>query len=80
MDNIEKKLYHFSSRENIDKILESGYIKTSDVFTSYGKKVSFMFAGLPSINSLLTNLNTSPSTSTAKTYCIVPNAVLTGVL
>lgn len=42
---LDKGLYHFTSEEAVDKILDSRYLKSSDFLTSYGNKKSFFFAG-----------------------------------
>lgn len=48
-------IYHFTSSENADKIMDSASVKASDVIMSYGKKKSFFFAGKPDIESLAMN-------------------------
>ena len=53
----QKKLYHFSDEKGIEAILKSGYIKPSDAVTSYGKKVAFMFGGLPTLDEFASNLD-----------------------
>lgn len=49
-------LYHFTSFDSATKILESGYVKESDFFVSYGKKKSFFFAGIPTVEDLAVNV------------------------
>ena len=60
----ENHLYHCSSKENIQKILESGYLKpATGLFkniTSYGKSCCFMFAGTPEIESYIKNISYDP--------------------
>ena len=53
----QKNLYHFSDEKGIEAILKSGYIKPSDTITSYGKKVAFMFGGLPTLDEFASNLD-----------------------
>lgn len=48
-------LYHFTDDVSAKKILDSGYIKESSMFTSYGKKRTFLFAGIPSIEDTCIN-------------------------
>ncbi len=52
---LNEGLYHFTSEKSISKIQESGYIKASDYFTSYGNKKSFFFAGIPDIEDVAMN-------------------------
>lgn len=47
-------LLHFTSAT--DAILDSGYIKKSSAFTSYGKSSSFFFAGVPTLGEMAMNL------------------------
>ena len=56
---INNGLYHVTTPENADKILESGYIKPSSNFISMGSKKCFFFAGKPSYNDLLRNVSSS---------------------
>lgn len=49
-------LYHLTEEENVSKILESGYLKASSYFNSYGSKKVFMFAGIPSFEEVCSNL------------------------
>lgn len=49
-------LYHITTEENLLKILESGYIKSSNLFNSYGEKKVFMFAGIPSFEEVCSNI------------------------
>lgn len=50
-------LYHFTTLEGAQKIIESGYIKASDCFSSYGSKKAFFFAGQPSFEKVAMNLS-----------------------
>lgn len=51
----DQGLYHFTDEVSAKKILDSGYIKESSHFTSYGKKRTFMFAGVPSVEATCLN-------------------------
>jgi len=48
-------IYHITSLESVNKILESGYVKASNVISSYGAKKSFFFAGLPNVGDVACN-------------------------
>lgn len=50
-------LYHITSKENADKILESGYIKPSNIISSYGTRKCFFHAGIPNFDVLCLNAN-----------------------
>ncbi|MDD3453370.1 MAG: hypothetical protein PHN42_03785 [Bacilli bacterium] len=50
-------LYHITNINNIEKIMESGHLKSSGVFKSYGQRKTFFFAGVPSIEDLCINLD-----------------------
>lgn len=60
----ENHLYHCSSKENIDTILDTGYLKPATGLlknvTSYGKSCCFMFAGLPELDSFIKNMSVNP--------------------
>ena len=50
-------LYHFTTEENANKILESGYIKASNKFTSYDLvNRTFFFNGVPNFISYVNDL------------------------
>ena len=53
---LSEGLYHVTSKENVEAILKSKYIKPSGYISSYGKKKSFFFGGLPNANDLRRNL------------------------
>lgn len=54
---IEKNgLYHFTSEDAAEKIIESGYIKPSNNIMSYGKKACFMFNGIPNVQNYVKNM------------------------
>jgi len=58
MKIVNEGLYHFTSLESAKKILESGYIKPSSPFVSYGtKEKSYFFAGMPSYEEYAQNVN-----------------------
>ncbi len=65
---IENGLYHVTSEENADLILESGYIKPSNNFISLGRKKCYFFAGQPSYTDLCKNV---ASSSTSYEFCAV---------
>lgn len=53
---LNEGLYHFTSEENCNKIIESGYVKASNNFISYSNvKKSFFFAGIPSFENMAAN-------------------------
>ena len=53
----ENGLYHVTSENAADQILESGYIKASGKLHSYGKNKSYFFPGLPAAQDVMVNLN-----------------------
>ena len=67
----ENHLYHFTKKENIDKILESGYLKPAKPVVSYGKPCSFMFNGLPDLDAMMTNMSLSPFLNASEIYYAV---------
>ncbi len=54
----ENGLYHFSS--DVDKILDSGFVKSSGHLRSYGEKKSFFFNGVPEVGAYASNLDDIP--------------------
>lgn len=48
-------LYHMTKEENIINILESGYLKASSKYQSYGDKKVFLFAGIPTVEDICIN-------------------------
>lgn len=48
-------LYHITKEENLYPILESGYLKASNIYQSYGSKKVFMFAGIPTVEDICIN-------------------------
>lgn len=54
---LNEGLYHITSLESAQKILESGYIKKSGFLTSYGAQKTFFFAGEPSLNEVSQNIS-----------------------
>lgn len=52
----KNKLYHFTNNNAADKILESGYIRSGGILTSYGIPAAYMFAGIPKISNYVKNL------------------------
>ena len=58
MKIVNEGLYHFTSLESAQKIIESGYIKPSSPFVSYGtKEKCYFFAGMPSYEEYAQNVN-----------------------
>lgn len=58
MKIVNEGLYHFTSLENAKKILDSGYIKPSSPFVSYGtKEKCYFFAGMPDYETYAQNVN-----------------------
>ncbi|MBQ2872654.1 MAG: hypothetical protein IJE89_01480 [Bacilli bacterium] len=51
-------LYHFTTAA--DQIIKSGYIKSSDMMSSYGNPKTFFFNGVPSVGAFATNLDNVP--------------------
>ena len=64
MKIVNEGLYHFTSLENAKKILDSGYIKPSSPFVSYGtKEKCYFFAGMPDYETYAQNVNKNISDS-----------------
>lgn len=59
-------IYHFTSDEASKAIMETNYVRASNAFTSYGKKCSFFFAGIPSFEDLAVNSLISSKDGMAK--------------
>lgn len=55
-DILKSGLYHITSEESADKILEDGYIRPSGIVTSLGAKKTFFFAGIPNIELIRENV------------------------
>ncbi len=53
---LEDGIYHITSLENAQKILESGYVKASNIISSYGSKKAFFFAGFPNFENVAVNI------------------------
>lgn len=54
-------IYHVTSDEAADAIINSGKVKASNRLTSYGSKKSFFFAGIPSAGNLAENVALKPT-------------------
>lgn len=74
-DIVKNGLYHFTTEENAAKILQSGYVKKSDYITSYGKKKSFFFNGIPDIADVAINLSSIAQTQVAVKFDISESEV-----
>ncbi len=66
-------LYHVTTDENAEKIMESGYIKPSNVILSLGKKKCFFFAGTPSYKDLSSNCASEATKYEFKAIKLMPN-------
>lgn len=72
-------LYHITSEANISKILESGYIKASNRFTSYSMiKKAFFFGTSPTVENVALNLNDIPPKLTALKIIPTEHDLLSG--
>ena len=67
-------LYHVTTAENAQKIMESGYIKPSNSILSLGRKKCFFFAGLPSYRDLSSNCASEASKYEFKAIKLEPNS------
>lgn len=66
-------LYHVTTEENAEKIMESGYIKPSNNFLSLGSKKCFFFAGTPSYKDLSSNCASEATKYEFKAIKLSPN-------
>lgn len=62
---VENGLYHLTTADGAQKIIESGYVKASSATTSYGSKKAFFFSGVPSVQNVALNMDNIPSKITA---------------
>lgn len=62
---VENGLYHLTTADGAQKIIESGYVKASSATTSYGAKKAFFFSGVPSVQNVALNMDNIPSKITA---------------
>lgn len=58
-------LYHFTTEDAADAIIDSGVIKSSDMLSSYGNKKTFFFNGIPEVGAFATNIDDIPLKTTA---------------
>ena len=56
---LNEGLYHVTSEENCDKILESGYLKPSNNLISLGRRKTFFFAVAPDYDTLMQNVGST---------------------
>lgn len=56
-------LYHFTA--HADEILDSGYIKSSGIISSYGTPKTYFFNGIPKAGQIATNIDDLPLRATA---------------
>lgn len=66
-------LYHVTTEENAEKIMESGHIRPSGYFLSLGAKKCFFFAGTPSYKDLASNCASEAKKYEFKAVKIMPN-------
>lgn len=52
---VNEGLYHITSKDNANSIIESGQLKPSGHVNSLGTKKTFFFAGIPTLEELTTN-------------------------
>ena len=74
---VDEKIYHFTSEEAVEKIMQSGYLKAGKgllkTLGSYGKKCVNAFLGMPSLENLIKNI------SDADLVFLKPDAVLNAI-
>ena len=74
---VDEKIYHFTSEEAVEKIMQSGYLKAGKgllkTLGSYGKKCVNAFLGMPSLENLVKNI------SDADLVFLKPDAVLNAI-
>lgn len=70
---LSESLYHVTTEENAQKIMESGYIKPSNHILSLGAKKCFFFAGLPSYRDLSSNCAKEATSYEFKAIKLSPN-------
>lgn len=70
---LEDGLYHVTTEENADKIIESGHIRPSSILLSLGRKKCFFFAGTPSYKDLASNCASEAKKYEFKAVKLMPN-------
>ena len=53
---LSEGLYHFTTEDSANKILESGYIRPSNHLSSLGSKKCFFFSGIPDVKDIQENI------------------------
>jgi len=71
---LDEGLYHVTTAENAQKIIESGHIKPSSNILSLGSKKCFFFAGLPSYKDLASNCASEAAKYEFKAVKLNPNS------
>lgn len=66
-------LYHVTTEESANKIMESGHIRPSSIFLSLGRKKCFFFAGTPSYKDLASNCASEATKFEFKAVKLMPN-------
>jgi len=66
-------IYHVTTEENADKIMESGHIRPSNMLLSLGRKKCFFFAGTPSYKDLASNCASEAKKYEFKAVKLMPN-------
>lgn len=66
-------LYHITTKENIEKIIESGHLNPSNNLISLGFKKTFFFAGTPSFKDIQTNIAAELGNETIHALRIKPD-------
>ncbi len=66
-------LYHVTTDENAQKIMESGHIRPSNIILSGGTRKCFFFAGLPSYRDLASNCASEATKYEFKAIKLNPN-------
>jgi len=67
-------LYHVTTEESAEKIMESGHIRPSSNLLSLGRKKCFFFAGAPSYKDLASNCASEARKYEFKAVKVMPNA------
>ena len=70
---LDDGLYHVTTAENAEKIMESGHIRPSGIILSGGTKKCFFFAGLPSYRDLSSNCASEATKYEFKAIKLLPN-------
>ena len=55
-DILKNGLYHITKPENAEKIMQDGYIRPSNTLLSLGRKKTFFFSGIPTVDLIRENV------------------------